>query len=86
MIELKASGIQTQVHYIPVHTQPFYQKIYHTRWGDFPNAESYYQQCLSIPLYPAMTDQDVDRVIEKIKAITENRKAKTTVVSGPQRS
>lgn len=67
--ELKRSGIKTQVHYIPVHTQPFYQKQYGTRWGDFPNAEDYYQKCLSIPLYPAMTGSDVEKVIAEIRKL-----------------
>jgi UDP-4-amino-4,6-dideoxy-N-acetyl-beta-L-altrosamine transaminase/dTDP-4-dehydrorhamnose reductase len=67
MIELKARGIQTQVHYIPVHLQPFYQSNFHTRQGDFPCAEAYYDKCISIPLYPAMTDEDVERVIYEIK-------------------
>ncbi len=66
MIELKKRGIKTQVHYIPVHTQPFYQEKFGTNWGDCPIAEEYYQKCLSIPLYPAMTDNDVDRVIKEI--------------------
>ena len=63
---LRKAGIQTQVHYIPVHTQPFYQKHFGTKWGDFPYAEKYYQKCLSIPLYPAMTDEDVKKVIHEI--------------------
>jgi len=67
MIELKERGIQTQVHYIPVHTQPFFQKNFGTSWGDCPVAEKYYQKCLSIPLYPAMTNGDVKRVIDEIK-------------------
>lgn len=67
MIELKQRGIQTQVHYIPVHTQPFYQENIGTNWGDCPNAEKYYQKCLSIPLYPTMSDSDVERVINSIK-------------------
>lgn len=71
MIDLKGRGIQTQVHYIPVYSQPFYQQRFGTRWGDCPQAESYYKQCLSIPLFPAMTDGDVDNVINEIlKAAT----------------
>jgi len=66
MIELKKRGIQTQVHYIPVYTQPFYRKNFGTRWGECPAAEQYYQKCLSIPLYPLMTDKDVARVISEI--------------------
>jgi len=71
MRELRQRGLQTQVHYIPVHTQPFYQTVYGTRWGDFPCAEAYYRKCLSIPLYPAMTDGDVDTVIREIRRIAE---------------
>ncbi|MCP4613884.1 MAG: UDP-4-amino-4,6-dideoxy-N-acetyl-beta-L-altrosamine transaminase [Planctomycetes bacterium] len=66
MIELKARGIQTQVHYIPVHLQAFYQREFGTKWGDCPRAEQYYQKCLSIPLYPAMGDADVHKVINEI--------------------
>jgi dTDP-4-amino-4,6-dideoxygalactose transaminase len=64
-------NIQTQVHYIPVHTQPFYQDKFGTKWGDCPNAERYYQKCLSIPLYPSMTDVDVEQVIEAIVNLVE---------------
>ena len=69
MCSLKQKGIQTQVHYIPVHTQPFYRKNFRTRWGDCPHAESYYERCLSIPLYPAMTAADVEKVIREITRI-----------------
>ncbi|MFA4935437.1 MAG: DegT/DnrJ/EryC1/StrS family aminotransferase, partial [Candidatus Methanoperedens sp.] len=65
----KELGIQTQVHYIPVHLQPFYQKNYHTKKGDCPSAEAYYERCLSIPLYPAMTDNDIERVVYGIKGM-----------------
>ncbi|MCG2756936.1 MAG: UDP-4-amino-4,6-dideoxy-N-acetyl-beta-L-altrosamine transaminase [Desulfobacteraceae bacterium] len=71
IIELKKRGIQTQVHYIPVHLQPFYQKNFGTRWGDCRNAEQYYQECLSIPLFPAMNDQDVERVINEITDVVK---------------
>lgn len=63
------SGIITQVHYIPAHTQPYFKKKLGTRWGDFPKAENYYEKCLSIPMYPAMTDPDVERVIAEIKKL-----------------
>ncbi len=71
MIKLKQRGIQTQVHYIPVHTQPFYQENIGTNWGDCPNAEKYYQKCLSIPLYPVMNDNDVERVIDEVTEIVK---------------
>lgn len=66
MDELKRKGIGTQVHYIPVHLQPYYRSTYHYREGDFPVAEAYYEKALSLPLYPAMTDEDIDRVIDSV--------------------
>lgn len=66
MLKLQSKGIQSQVHYIPVHLQPFYRKRFGTGPGDYPNAERYYQMCLSIPLFPAMSDHDVDHVINVI--------------------
>jgi len=61
---LKAQGIGSQVHYIPVHTQPYYQ----ARYGalDLPGADAWYAGCLTLPLYPTMTDGDVDRVVEAL--------------------
>lgn len=60
MAALRAEGVGTQVHYIPVHLQPYYRK----RYGDLslPGAEAYYARCLSIPLFPTMTDEDVRHV------------------------
>lgn len=76
VIELKKQGIQTQVHYIPVHTHPFFQKNFGTAWGDCPVAETYHQKCLSIPLFPAMTDEDVKKVINTIKDVCESPRPK----------
>jgi len=59
---LAARNIRCQVHYIPVHLQPWYQKHVGTSEGDFPHAEAFYAGCLSLPLFPAMADRDVDRV------------------------
>ena len=70
MIALKNRGIQTQVHYIPVHTQPYFQRNFGTGWGHCPHAEAYYERCLSIPLYPAMTDEDVEEVITVIRELS----------------
>lgn len=71
MLELRKKGIQTQVHYIPVHLQSFYQQNFGTKWGDCPNAEQYYAKCLSIPLSPAMSDLDVERIINDVKNIVK---------------
>lgn len=66
MEELKSRNIGTQVHYIPVHTQPYYQENYGYKRGDCPIAEKYYQHALSIPLYPRMVNDDVDYVIKSM--------------------
>ena len=66
MKRLKDRGVNTQVHYIPVHTQPYYMKRFGTGRRDCPRAESYYKKCLSIPIFPAMSDKDVSRVIESL--------------------
>lgn len=58
---LRAEGILVNVHYIPVHLQPDYRKLgFHP--GQFPEAEAYYARCLTLPLFPRMTDDDVRRV------------------------
>ena len=61
MAALRARGVGTQVHYIPVHRQPYWRK----RHGDLalPGADAYYARTLSLPLFPAMADADVDRVV-----------------------
>lgn len=69
MEELDKKGIGSQVHYIPVHFQPYFKKNYGFKNGDFPIAEKYYENCLSLPLYPKMTDNEVDYVIKEIKNV-----------------
>ena len=61
MAALNARGVGSQVHYIPVHCQPYYRE----RYGDLhlPGAEAWYDRCLSLPLYPGMEDGDVERVV-----------------------
>jgi UDP-4-amino-4,6-dideoxy-N-acetyl-beta-L-altrosamine transaminase len=66
-------GIRCQVHYIPVHLQPWYREHFGTNAGDFPNAETYYVGCLSLPLFPAMTDSDADRVTNALKEVVRAR-------------
>ncbi|NQW43630.1 MAG: UDP-4-amino-4,6-dideoxy-N-acetyl-beta-L-altrosamine transaminase [Bacteroidetes bacterium] len=62
---LKAHQIYAQVHYIPVHTMPYYQNLGYKK-GDFPKAEKYYEQCLSIPMFPSLSIEQQNYVIEKI--------------------
>lgn len=69
MQELRDKGIGTQVHYIPVHTQPFYKNTFGYKDGDYPVAEKYYEQELSLPLYPGMSDEDVENVIKAVKEV-----------------
>jgi dTDP-4-amino-4,6-dideoxygalactose transaminase len=67
MRRLRQDGIGTQVHFIPVHRQPFYRDRYGET--DLPGAMDYYRRCLSLPLFPAMTDLDVERVAEALEKI-----------------
>jgi UDP-4-amino-4,6-dideoxy-N-acetyl-beta-L-altrosamine transaminase len=64
---LAARGIGSQVHYIPVHSQPYWQD----RNGalSLPGAEAWYARCLSLPLYPAMEDGDVERVVTALREV-----------------
>ena len=66
MEKLREKGVGTQVHYIPVYTQPYYRRTFGYDWGICPNAERYYAKALSIPLYPGMSDDDVDTVIAAV--------------------
>lgn len=63
---LKRKNIFCQVHYIPVHTQPYYQQLGYKQ-GDYPNAEAYYQHCLSLPMFPTLTEEEQQHVIDTIK-------------------
>ena len=64
--KLKESGINLQVHYIPVHLQPFYQKHYGFNTGDFPVSERFYRNEVSLPIYPDLSNDDQKKVIKKI--------------------
>lgn len=64
MADLRAAGIGSQVHYIPVHLQPYYRR----RYGDLhlPGSERYYARTLSLPLFAGMTEDDVDRAVDAL--------------------
>jgi len=66
---LKAENIGVQVHYVPLHLQPFYQASYGYKEGDFPVAENYYQKAITLPLFPKMSDDDVEDVIKAVKKV-----------------
>ncbi len=62
---LRNSNIFCQVHYIPVHMQPYYKMLGHKK-GDYPQSEDYYEECLSLPMYPTLTEKEQAYVIERI--------------------
>lgn len=66
--ELRKADIGVNVHYIPVHTQPFYQRL-GFKTGDFPVAEGYYQEAISLPLYYDLTDDNQDFVISIVSKV-----------------
>jgi UDP-4-amino-4,6-dideoxy-N-acetyl-beta-L-altrosamine transaminase len=66
--ELRQAKIGVNVHYIPVHTQPYYKQL-GFKWGDFPQAEQYYREAISIPLYYGLTENDRERVVNTIREI-----------------
>lgn len=63
---MAAENVQCQVHYVPVYWFPVYKRLGH-EVGECPNAERIYRNCMSIPLYPAMTDEDVEDVIKAVQ-------------------
>lgn len=63
---LRAQGIGVNLHYIPVHTQPYYESL-GFKQGDFPEAERYYAEAVSLPLYPVMTDAQQERVVTALR-------------------
>jgi UDP-4-amino-4,6-dideoxy-N-acetyl-beta-L-altrosamine transaminase len=63
---MRTRGIGVNVHYIPVHTQPYYQAMGFAV-GDFPQAERYYAEAISLPLYPSLSETDQDRVIFSLR-------------------
>ena len=67
--KLQKEGLGVQIHYIPLHFQPFYKKEFGYKKGDFPVAEKYYQRAITIPLFPKMTDKEVNRVIKTVKKV-----------------
>lgn len=69
--ELRQNGIGVQVHYLPVYFHPYYRKLGY-KPGLCPRAEDYYQRAFSIPLFPAMADEDVQRVVESVEAAVAN--------------
>lgn len=62
---LRSHNIHVQIHYVPVHMHPYYQSLGHKK-GDYPLAEAYYERCITLPIYPTLTDEEQDYVIETL--------------------
>ena len=60
---MKKKGLLLQVHYVPIHLQPFYRKNFSFKSGDFPISELFYQNEVSLPIYPDLSEKDQDLVI-----------------------
>lgn len=70
-VSMREQGIGVNLHYIPVHTQPYYAQM-GFRVGDFPVSEAYYREAISLPLYPTMTEEQQDRVVAALaKALAQ---------------
>ncbi|VAX32139.1 Aminotransferase, DegT/DnrJ/EryC1/StrS family [hydrothermal vent metagenome] len=67
--ELKAMGIGTSVHFIPLHLHPYYRDTYGYKPEDFPVAYETFKRIISLPIYPKMTDGDVERVVEAVVSV-----------------
>ena len=65
---LREQGIGVQIHYIPVHTQPYYRDLGFD-WGDFLEAESYYQEAISLPIHYDLSNEEQDYIIQTLKEV-----------------
>jgi perosamine synthetase len=73
--ELKAAGIGTSVHFIPLHQHPYYIEQYGYRQGDFPQAEDSFSRCISLPIYPDLTEAQMAQVVGAVsKIVSRSRK------------
>lgn len=66
--EMKAKGVCLNLHYIPIHTQPYYQNL-GFKHGDFPVSEKYYKEAFTLPLYYSLTDEQQEYVVSALKEV-----------------
>ena len=71
MNRLREQGIGTQVHYIPVYTQPYYRHLNDRETLVRPGMDTYYESALSLPMYPELTRADIKRVVGELAAALE---------------
>jgi dTDP-4-amino-4,6-dideoxygalactose transaminase len=72
--ELHARNVAASVHFIPVHEHAYYRDKYGWRPEDFPVAHREFRRVLSLPIYPLMTDEDVDDVIAAVQAVVSKHR------------
>lgn len=68
---LRKENIGVNLHYIPIHTQPYYQNLGFS-WGDFPNSEAYYKKAISLPIYPKLSKDELNSVINAVKMYNDD--------------
>jgi len=71
--KLAEQGIGTSVHYRPLHRMSYYRETYHLSPDDFPQAERVWNGCLSLPIFPTMTDDEIDYVCAALAGILEGK-------------
>lgn len=79
--EVARAGIGVSVHFIPLHRHPFYRRNYGYSPGQFPHAENAYSRCLSLPIFPDMTEQEIERVISAVINTVEQHRKRATVAA-----
>ena len=84
--ELQSRGVSCSVHFIPLHLHPYYQRENGYRTGDFPCAEQEYNRCLSLPIFPGMTEDEIQHVIGAVRATTTNARIACANASVPGNS
>lgn len=72
-LDMQKEGIETGLHYIPLHLLSYYKSKYELRVNDYPRALRYYQQILSLPIYPSMSDEEVLYVCDVIKKVAKTK-------------
>jgi len=66
---LRAENIGVNVHYVPVHLHPFYQRVFGYKKGDYPTAEKYYDRAITLPIFPMMEEEDIENVIRAVQKV-----------------
>mgnify|MGYP000507110021 CR=1 FL=1 len=64
---MRNGGVNVNLHYIPIHTQPFYRQFGYSE-GDYPEAEKYYREAISLPMYPSLTEREQDFVVSMLRS------------------